>query len=356
MNQRARRGLALAFAAVVLPAGLSGCRLFPGGLLTGGSFERYVALGDSITAGYQSGGLYADGQASSYPVLLSQRAGKPIRAPEGRGPGCPPPIGAGPPSAESCTRADPAAPTGDFAVPGARVEDLLGASAPNVPEGLKPLYTLILGNQTQVGAALAAKPRYISVWIGANNVLGATLAGDPGAATPPAAFEAAYGRLLDALAASKAKLILLTVPRVTTVPVLVPGPRLYALGLADASCKSSSARLNVGLLAGPGAPKQLSCAAAAALTQDEARAANDFVAAYNSSIRKLAAAKGAKVYDVNMLLGSLKPADFAPNTTAPFGPDFSADGVHPSNAMHARLARALASFVNANFGTRINDQ
>lgn len=345
----------LALAGALL-TGLSGCRLFPNGVLTGGNFERYVALGDSVTAGFQSGGLYAEGQAGSYPVLLSQRAGKPIRAPEGRGPGCPPPIGAGPPTAESCTRLDPAAATGNFAVPGARVEDLLAASASNVPAEARPLYNLILGNQTQVGAALAAKPRYISVWIGANNVLGATLAGDPSAATPPAAFGAAYGRLLDALQPSKARLILLTVPRVTSLPVLVPGPRLYALGLADASCKNSSARLNVGLLSGPNAPRQLSCAAPYALTQDEARAANDFVAAYNSSITKLAAAKGAKVYDVNMLLGSLKPAEFTPNTTTPFGPDFSADGVHPSGALHARLARALASFVNANFGTRINDQ
>src|ERR1043165_2846628 len=44
-------------------------------------FVRYVSLGNSITAGYQSSGLNDSLQVRAYPVLLAQRAGATFNAP-----------------------------------------------------------------------------------------------------------------------------------------------------------------------------------------------------------------------------------------------------------------------------------
>ena len=60
---------------------------------TGGAmFARYVAFGNSITAGIQSGGLSDSLQLLAYPVLLAQAMGTPFNYPKLNNPGCPPPI------------------------------------------------------------------------------------------------------------------------------------------------------------------------------------------------------------------------------------------------------------------------
>src|SRR3712207_8913200 len=53
---------------------------------------RYVAIGNSITAGYQSDGINDSTQARSYAVLLAQAAGTTFRVPALNRPGCQPPI------------------------------------------------------------------------------------------------------------------------------------------------------------------------------------------------------------------------------------------------------------------------
>ena len=36
-------------------------------------FSRYIAIGNSLTAGYQSGALLSDGQDNSYPKLITKQ-------------------------------------------------------------------------------------------------------------------------------------------------------------------------------------------------------------------------------------------------------------------------------------------
>src|SRR5688500_3076558 len=56
-------------------------------------FLRYVAMGNSITAGFQSGGINDSTQQRAYPVLLAQRAGTPsFEIPRIAMPGCPRPF------------------------------------------------------------------------------------------------------------------------------------------------------------------------------------------------------------------------------------------------------------------------
>ena len=55
-------------------------------------FKSYVALGNSLTAGYQSGGINDSTQAQSYAVLLARAMGTRFAYPALAKPGCPPPI------------------------------------------------------------------------------------------------------------------------------------------------------------------------------------------------------------------------------------------------------------------------
>ncbi|ADV66736.1 lipolytic protein G-D-S-L family [Deinococcus maricopensis DSM 21211] len=315
----------------------------------------YVALGDSITAGYQSTSLTAEGQRSSYAVLFGQRAGVTAHSPEGKGPGCPPPPGKTA-TADSCVRANPDAVVTNFAVPGAKVADLLNSSVATFQgksASAAALYNLILGPQdTQVTAAVKAKAQFLTVWIGANDVLAATLAGTPSGATPPATFENDYRKLLDGLKPSGTIIVPFTVPDVTSVPLLVPAALAFKLGLGDASCENSVNKVNLGVAQ---QLKPMSCAddAPGVLSPAELKTATDTVEAYNSSIRKLAAERGLRVFDVNPTLHALNGAYDPTAPQTPFGPNFSLDGVHPSSSAHAKFAVTLAQFFNSTFGTRV---
>ncbi|WP_189090094.1 SGNH/GDSL hydrolase family protein [Deinococcus ruber] len=315
---------------------------------------RYVSLGDSLTAGFQSGGLTAQGQQAAYPVIIARLAHIDFGVPAGKAPGCPPPLDGGlfKPGA-SCVRVQPNVRGSNFAVPGARVEDLLNRTAQTAPDAAtRQLYTLILGPKlSQVGAALKSRPTFISVWIGANNVLDTLTSGNPAQATPPAAFEASYRRLLDALKPAGATVVLLTVPDVTRVPLLASGDFLFRQGIGQPDCAGSASRVALSVLLSE-APAN--CNAPYALTPAKLDAIRGTVNAYNAVILKLAAERGLKVFDVNPLFATLRATD--PNLSdpnQPFGPDFSLDGVHLSSSAQTRLADALVAFGNANFGLQI---
>src|SRR6266478_8696463 len=54
-------------------------------------FNRYVSMGNSITAGFQSGGINDSTQSQSYAVLLAHAMRSPFFVPLLGKPGCPPP-------------------------------------------------------------------------------------------------------------------------------------------------------------------------------------------------------------------------------------------------------------------------
>ena len=55
-------------------------------------FNRYVAIGNSLTAGFQSGGINDSTQLQSYAVLLAQQFQTEFEVPLLNKPGCPPPL------------------------------------------------------------------------------------------------------------------------------------------------------------------------------------------------------------------------------------------------------------------------
>src|SRR5690242_7608891 len=162
-------------------------------------FDRYVSMGNSITAGFQSGGILDSTQQQSYAVLLAHAMHSPFFVPSLAKPGCPPPYtnvftGArlpGPPgyppsTGTSCyLRAIPANPPpyiSNTAVPGAEVEDILNNL--DTASNANSLTQFILGGLTQTQMLERAHPTFVSVWIGNNDVLGAaTSSTNPGDST-----------------------------------------------------------------------------------------------------------------------------------------------------------------------------
>ena len=227
--------LPLLFATVLLVSGCGedGQLMPPEPPETGELFARYAAIGNSITAGYQSDGINATLQQDAYPNLLAQQMGTAFNLPLLNAPGCPPPleqifperVRLGGDQAPACALRERSTPEmiNNVAVPGAAVIDVL--SNTDAASSATALTTFILGGRTQIDAVRAVDPTFVSAWIGNNDVLGAALTGQPDRATAEGDFTTRYGTILDELDALSNLQggVLFSVVDVTAIPHLSAG-------------------------------------------------------------------------------------------------------------------------------------
>ena len=374
-------------------------------------FDRYVSMGNSITAGFQSGGINDSTQVQSYTVLLARAMHTPFFPPLLSRPGCPPPYTnvftgarvtpAGYPTstAGSCyLRTIPAVPPpfiSNTAVPGAKVlsvyQNLDTAAHSN------SLTQFFLGGLTQVQAMARAQPTFVSLWIGNNDVLGAATAanaGDSTQITPVATFQTEYSTVLSAIdSATPQGAVLIGVANVTAIPYFTAGATYWAIknhlappdsfptlftvsancapiatGIPGARGDSTLVPFPYGAAllgaASAGAPRNLDCddSVAAVVVPSELVKLVTAVTAYNSYISGQATAHGWAYLDPNATLDSLRtvPASVrpfpllgAPCSANPFGTAFSCDAVHPSAATHRLIAQKLRLAINAAYTTAI---
>src|SRR2546426_4730703 len=190
---------------------------------TGGAmFQGYVAMGNSITAGVQSGGINDSTQRQSYAVLVAAvMGGDPFYYPSLNAPGCPPPftniftqarVGGAGSTGATCLLRSPNIPpyVSNVAVPSAETVDML-LNGPPPAANSNPPPLLFLGGRTQVQAMMASPPTFVSGWIGNNDPLGAAQVGDTTAATDTAAFRVNYAKALDSIQATGASAVLIAV-------------------------------------------------------------------------------------------------------------------------------------------------
>jgi lysophospholipase L1-like esterase len=369
---------------------------------------RYVAIGNSITAGYQSGGLNDTTQRRAYPALIAAAAGARFAVPVVTGTACRPlttldsafrsAIGDATvrPAGASCARTSSTDQLNNLAVPGARSADPAGLAG----GGSNPLTTLILGGRTQVQRAVELDPTFVSVWIGSNDVLGAAIGGDTTGATPLATFQANYDAMIAALTARSAsgterRGILIGVVDVTNVGALFPaqvlvnnaqfrGAILAAFfpgrQFQFVNCPANTTSLvSLGLIfqlrqqfpPGGTAPVPFACSptpvsptttigAGGILDAAETAALVARVAAYNAYIQQKAQQIGWAYWNPNTLLASYKASGAittVPNllsAVAPFGTALSLDGIHPSSRTHLDVANAIIQTINGFYpGTNI---
>jgi hypothetical protein len=202
-----------------------------------GMLQRYVSMGNSITAGFQSAGINDSTQLQSYAVIFAQQAHAPFFAPLLNKPGCPAPFvnnvtqaRLGGASATDCALRE----TGrlpyvsNVAVPGALAGSILSNQV-----AANALTQFILGGRTQIAAMLQAQPTFVSLWIGNNDVLGSLTSlanpGNPALVTSEAAFEAAYTEVVDSLVKTGARAVLIGVADVSAIPYSTQGSVYWCL-------------------------------------------------------------------------------------------------------------------------------
>jgi lysophospholipase L1-like esterase len=362
-------------------------------------FERYVSIGNSITAGFQSGGINDSTQRQAYPVLVAAAMGsQPFYYPSLTFPGCPPPYTniftgarlAGGTATTCAFRASTSPYVSNVAVPSAQVLDIMH-NGPGAGTNSNALTQLILGGRTQYRAAADARPTFVSVWIGNNDVLGsvlsATNAGDSTLITPLATFQTRYTEMVDSL---KDRVLvkgglLIGVANVTQIPYVSQGQVYYALKytppgtafptnfIVGGNCAPSSMGgkgdsvlvpfpFGVGLIgaaqANPGNTYTLACTELQTVQPAELRKIVTTVTQYNAFIQAKAALHGWAYLDPNPALSALRadPAQVAPFpnigapcSASPFGLAFSCDGFHPSGSAHRLIAQAVVQAINSSY-------
>ncbi|HYH44102.1 MAG TPA: SGNH/GDSL hydrolase family protein, partial [Thermoanaerobaculia bacterium] len=299
-------------------------------------FTRYVAVGDSLTAGFMSGSLVQTGQVNSYPALLFRQAtgqATGFEQPLVSQPGIPgvlrltslvPVIVAPTPGRGNPLNLNLQRPYNNLAVPGADARDVLA----RVTDG-GGLHDLILrGLGTQVQQARALNPTFVSIWVGNNDALAAATSGiiNDTTLTPLASFEADYRAIVAQLAQPGVELAIANIPDVATIPyvttipsvlvnpatnqpVVINGNLVPLLGpngpltAADRVLLPASAALAQGIgipqaAGGTGQPLPDSLVLSAA----EVATIRARVAAFNTVIRTVANERGAAFVDANAIL------------------------------------------------------
>lgn len=224
------------------------------------NFSKYVALGNSLTAGYRDGALYLDGQKESYPVMISEQM-KHAGGGEFKVPFVDDNNGGllfagnkiantklyiksftnGAPDLDSANLGKPTIEvtkvlSGGFnnmGVPGAKVSHLLAPGFGN-PTGVpnktaNPYFVRFASSPTTsvIADFIGQKPTFFTLWIGNNDALLYALAGADDTVeklTPADQFATYYNALVDQIKTTGAKGVIANIPSVTSIPSLTTIP------------------------------------------------------------------------------------------------------------------------------------
>ncbi len=232
-------------------------------VLTSGSadFSTYVALGNSLTAGFTDNALFKAGQENSFPNQLAAKfalaGGGAFSQPltndniggllaggtqlpgfnprlvfDGSGPvGLSEVIGTVAPTTDVVLN-NPAGPFNNMGVPGAKSFHLLApgyGNLANLPLQLaNPYFIRMTGSTPDASVlelAMAQSPTFFTLWIGNNDVLGYALSGGDGTnpitpsdGPPGVGFDQTYGALITTLTTGGAGGAVANIPYVTSIP------------------------------------------------------------------------------------------------------------------------------------------
>lgn len=223
-------------------------------------FSNFVALGNSLTAGFSDGALYRISQENSMPAILADKfatlanggaftqplmndnvggllaGGNPL---PGFGPrlffdGTGPAPLPGVPTTDILTN-NPSGPFNNLGVPGAKSFHLLAPGYGNFngiisnPPTANPYFVRMASSPgtSMLADAIAQQPSFISLWIGNNDVLGYALSGGDGSnpitpidGPPGVGFTQTYQAIIATLSGNIPNLqaVLGNIPNVTAIP------------------------------------------------------------------------------------------------------------------------------------------
>jgi lysophospholipase L1-like esterase len=360
-------------------------------------FNNYVALGDSLTAGFWSGGLVESVQVNSYPALLHRQAtggDSGFEQPLVSAPGIPaalhlvhlvPSIVIAPASGQGVPKnLNLGRPYNNLGVPGAKVHDTLATTTGGLHDLI--LRNPAFRNTTALQQALVQRPTFITLWIGNNDVLAAATSGiviDGVTLTTVASFESDFRTIMANLKGSGAKLAVANIPDVTSIPFVTTIPPVVVnpatrkpvlgpdgnpifligpkgqLGPGDHVLLTATTSLGKGLgiplaLGGTGKPLLDSDV----LDAQETAKVQDRINNFNAIIAQATGDANGAFVDANALLKQLATTGIdlggVVYTNAFLtGGVFSYDGVHPTPFGYAYIANAFIDSINAKYGSTI---
>lgn len=357
-----------------------------------GNFTTTVFLGDSLTAGYQSGSLLDTQQVHGWAPLVAAQAGFNIVLPLIAAPGAPnvlqlisvgPPPVIVPAKGTTTGRDNFAAQPTDLAVPGALLNDVLNTVPLVIPTtGQQQITQLVLGfpglgygqAYSQATFAVKAQPTTIFLWIGNNDALVADLTGTPASMTSVANFTSQYQALMQVLTTqTSAHLVIANIPDVTAVAYLQPAASILAQYSAGTSLPVATLSAILGITAGDlvtpeglseiplilGGKQKGPISDAGVLTAAEVLTVQAQVKAFNQVIAQQAQGAGATLVDINALFAQVTTSgltiDGYTGTAGFLGGVFALDGIHPTNTGYAVVANKFIDTMNASIGTKIAD-
>lgn len=213
-------------------------------------FSTYVALGNSLTAGYSDGALYLEAQQNSYPSIIAGQFSEvgggaftqPL-VPAGNGfgglnannepngklilslaSGSPSPVRT---PGDVSVLVPVSGPFNNFGVPGAKAGNLMmpgyGSDMGN------PFFARFASSPaaTIVADAVSTNPTFFTLWIGNNDVLGyATSGGEGDVITETGAFSGAIDNIIAELKLSNATIegAIANIPNITKIPYFTTVP------------------------------------------------------------------------------------------------------------------------------------
>jgi lysophospholipase L1-like esterase len=362
-------------------------------------FRRLVVVGDSILAGFGSGGFVTAGpvgQTYSAPAYVARRAGVSFPQPLMSQPGVPPPFtiddvnGNGqldPGEVRRTTdsigsRARPIRVARNLAVPGEDVTSVFDTISPGViarrlitgeqVDGRDVLKFLVLGvppradSVSQVSRAQDLNPTFLMVWLGNNDVLDMATLTNPNAATVDSTqFGNRFRRLLDALADTGAGMAVANLPDVTGIAALRhAGSEVTACKQADGTQRAVAADdlLSIDLPRSelPVPP------CTEVLGPNERTSIRATIISFNAEIAAAVAdteqQRGVTIAQVDTftLFDRLhqQGVDIDGNGTADatagyLGGVFSLDGIHPTRTGNALVANAFIDAIDQRFGDTV---
>jgi hypothetical protein len=380
------------------------------------AFQRYVAIGTSLSMGVQSDGVVYFSQQHDWTNLLAHQAfasfSQPLIAP----PGCFSPLiaplqfsrrlsGISTSTNQTTSIPDTACttfgtvtlPTNDVAIDGANTYDALFVSPETASvEGVKRRrqYRLVLPPKTtQVTAMMQQNPTLVSVELGANEALGAASglifpkAGYRGAASqgtivPNAVWQPVYDQLIDSVKKTGAKVLLVGVPKTNGFVSLRTGDELYqdraafqSFGvIIGADCQGNTNSIFVPIKVttavataqGTGAAQPLNCtdqpgAQDNILTPADIQTLDAVIDGMNSHIQSVAQQNGWAYMDLATVWAAWvqrrPPFSVAKlfSCVNPYGQYTSLDGVHPTTNGYQEMANAAAVALNQQYGFAITE-
>lgn len=221
-------------------------------------FSRYVAVGNSLTAGFADGTLYRSGQQSSYPVMLATQfrmvgggdfkvpllpgeAGWPtLKRVLGMSTSClgvtslgPVLYSATPDTSGSSTSVALQGPYNNTGVPGIRCIDYIFPGYPALNPYSKRFFVNPAGTPLQELTRI--QPTFFTVWVGNNDVLAYATSGGAGKGSGGGLADAnsissiplfglAFDSIMNRMTANEAKGVVIGIPDVTAIPYFTTVP------------------------------------------------------------------------------------------------------------------------------------